>query len=261
MDAPLFGTILHEVMNSLYGDFKGRLLEQEDIEMLRKDTAGIAKIVEDSFRKHFMSNREGAISGRNLIITSVVQNMAERIIEVDKRFAPLGIIDLETESYSTINGKSVDTVRGIKVGGIIDRIDITGGVIRILDYKSGREKLQVDTLESLTTFNTRNRNSAAFQTFLYTMVYADRISEGTLRPSLYPVRSIYRDDFDDHFSIRNGDHRGVINDFSAIADDFRELVISVLDDMFNPSRAFDMTTVTDSCRYCPYAGLCRRTEL
>ena len=101
----------------------------------------------------------------------------------------------------------------VRLGGTIDRIDRKDGITRILDYKSGRDSLEINTLESLSEYDS-DGNSAAFQTLLYSWIYQGGGDSGTIRPSLYPARAIYDDNFSDIFTIKNGELKGPVTDFN-----------------------------------------------
>lgn len=261
VDSPMFGTILHDAMNSLYSGFIGREADLKDIDKLIANKAEIARVLRDSFRKHYLKGGSGEISGKNLIITSVMQNMISRILHIDRKAAPFTLIELEQKHYSEIlietGGKSVKVL----LGGTIDRVDRQGSVYRILDYKSGKDSLDIANMASLTLYNARKRNSAAFQTFVYSLIYSDKIPSERLRPSLYPVRSIYTDDFSDVFVIKKGDNSGPVYDFNLLKADFIESLKEIISDIFDPQREFDMTEVKEDCTYCPFSGLCGRYDL
>jgi len=261
VDSPMFGTILHDAMNSLYSDFVGREVCKRDIERLIADNRGIERIVEVSFRNKYLRGGSGEISGKNLIITSVMQNMIIRLLEIDRETAPFKLVELEKKHYSEIAVETKGRVIDILLGGTIDRVDQLGSVVRILDYKSGKDSLDIDNIESLTAYNVRKRNSAAFQTFVYSLIYTDNNPTVRLRPSLYPVRSIYGADFSDVFFIKKGDCSGAIEDFSLLKDKFRESLRDVISDIFNPQRDFDMTGIKENCSFCPFSGLCGRYEV
>jgi hypothetical protein len=261
IDSPMFGTILHDAMNNLYSDLTGMEIRRKDIDLLQSDTKRIEKVVEDSFRLNYMRGGRGEISGKNLIITSVLRNMISRILYVDSKCTPFKMVELEKRHYNkmriTIDGKDRDII----LGGIIDRVDELDSGIRILDYKSGKDSLDIDSLESLTSYNIKNRNSAGFQTFVYSKIYSGKVSNLRLRPSLYPVRSIYNDNFSDVFNIKKGDYKGEVLDFSTLEEDFTSDLNRVVLDIFDPERDFDMTSITDSCTYCPFSNLCGRYDL
>lgn len=261
VDSPMFGTILHDAMNTLYSGFVGLKEVKDEIVKLAASGELIDMALEQSFRKNYLRGGSGELSGKNLIITSVMKNMVTRIMDLDIKCAPIKFLELEKKYYSEIDIGSGGQRRNILLGGTIDRVDRIGSVIRILDYKSGKDSLDIDSLEGLTEYNKRNRNSAAFQTFVYSLIYSKNERGKHIRPSLYPVRSIYSKSFSDIFNIKKGDYRGEVLNFAELSHDFHENLVAVLRDIFDPRRDFDMTTIKESCTYCPYSRLCGRYDL
>jgi len=261
VDSPMFGTILHDAMNKLYSSYAGVELSKSTIQKLAADNEVIDRVLIESFRKNYLRGGSDELSGKNIIITSVMKNMITRILDIDIRYAPLKILELEKKYYSEIDIASDTGKIMILLGGTIDRVDKVGSVIRILDYKSGKDSLDIDSLEGLTAYNNRNRNSAAFQTFVYSQIFSDNNPATGLRPSLYPVRSIYKPGFTDVFNIKKGEFKGEVHDFALLSSQFRENLKLVVSDIFDPERDFDMTGIKENCSYCPYSRLCGRYDL
>ncbi|RZL07542.1 MAG: hypothetical protein EOO89_22920 [Pedobacter sp.] len=59
----------------------------------------------------------------------------------------------------------------IKLFGIIDRVDLKDGKYRIVDYKTGSDKLRYNTIEECFDTDCGNINKALVQTLFYTYVY------------------------------------------------------------------------------------------
>ena len=95
IDSPMFGNILHDSMNSLYKPWVEAVIDSPSIELLLKNNDHIRDTVESSFRQKFMRNNPGTISGKNLIIITLIENMITRILTIDKHLAPFEVIGLE----------------------------------------------------------------------------------------------------------------------------------------------------------------------
>lgn len=261
VDAPMFGTILHDAMNALYKPMEGKELSKDHIDRLVADRNNIRRIIEDSFRLNFMRGASGEIAGKNLIIISVIENMLQQVLKIDRVQAPFIIEALEERFDSTIRIDDLSVDEEARIGGTIDRVDSKDSVFRILDYKSGKDSLDIDSIESLTAYNVKKRNSAAFQTLVYCWLYRKDHANVPLRPSLYPVRSIYNDSFSDKFTVKSGEQKGLVEDYTFVANEFETGLKNVISDIFNPSMDFEMTTVVENCSYCPFNILCGRQDL
>lgn len=258
VDSPLFGTILHDVMKELYSPWKGRVVTREDIDTILAGSDLIMKEVHRQMRIHFMHNAEAEIEGRNIIVSALLHKLVCRMLSVDASFTPLKIIALEKRFEKTFMVMSGGEQLEMTLAGTVDRIDSTGGVTRVLDYKSGSDNLDITTLESLISYNSGSRNSAAFQTLLYSEIcYGEEITL-PVRPALYPAREIFSKDFTDIFLVKRGDFSGRIYDYDTIRPLFNSLLEKVLTDIANPEFDFVMTENNQKCRYCPYASVCER---
>lgn len=258
VDSLAFGNILHHVMNDIYEPYKGKTLDYSGLEDICKDTGRIDKLVEDNFRKIFMKNAPGSIRGKNLVVTNIIGRMVKQIILADHAYAPLTLKLLESHVHGSVDCEIDGRLHSLLIGGTIDRVDITGGTYRILDYKSGTDSTTVKSLESLFDYTSNSRNSAAFQTLLYCELFMQDKRVDNIRPSLYPVRNIFRNDFSDVFVINSGVGKGKIESYSDLRTDFVNSLRGVLSDVFDRGRDITMTEDKQKCRYCPYNTLCNR---
>ena len=79
--------------------------------------------------------------GQRLVVKEVVKRLARRIMEVDKDHAPFIMEAVEQEGL-LYNVKISHAPGYAVVGGKIDRVDRKDNVVRIIDYKTGKDKLQ-----------------------------------------------------------------------------------------------------------------------
>lgn len=264
VDSPLFGTILHDVMKELYGPWQGSVMTRSDIESLLAGRDEIMKEVHRQMRIHFMHNAEAEIEGRNIIISALLHRLVCRMLSVDISFAPIYIIALEKRFEKTFvvkpGGEQGEQGEQLEMllAGTVDRIDSTRGVTRVLDYKSGSDNLDISTLESLISYNSNSRNSAAFQTLLYCEICYGGDVPLPVRPALYPAREIFNKDFIDIFLVKKGDFSGRVYDFDTIRPIFNAMLEKVLTDIADPEFDFVMTENNQKCRYCPFASVCER---
>ncbi len=260
VDSPAFGNILHHVLKEIYEPYLGKTLDGKGIEKIIKSKEIIRELVEKSFRQVFMKNNKAVIKGKNLVITSLIERMALRILEADIRSAPLQIVSLEKDyeaGFDFITGTAEKTV---SIRGTIDRVDISKGITRIIDYKSGADSLEINNLERMFDYNAPDRNSAAFQTLLYCEIFMYNSKMTDIRPSLYPVRKIFTDYFDDTFLTGKGSNKEPLRSYSVLRHEFIDRLKHTLSDIFDGKREFEMTPHEQKCRYCPYNSLCNRRE-
>jgi len=129
------GTIVHNVLESLYTPFIGKNLTISDIDLLRNK---VSIETELQFKKELKSSDYQ--SGKNKLYFEVAKQYVKNMLLTDKELLQknntLQIISLE-KLYST--EISVDGISfPIKLKGFIDRVDLLNDTLRIIDYKSGK---------------------------------------------------------------------------------------------------------------------------
>ncbi len=86
---------------------------------------------------------------------------------------------------------SGDSAIDVVTGGKADRIDVTGGVTRIVDYKTGTVADKINSIEDLFADDRKKDADAWLQTLLYCEAYLMNNQGISLRPSVYKVRKLY----------------------------------------------------------------------
>ena len=168
------GTVVHKVLEQFYLPFKNKFVKKEDVIEMKKN---VAKEVSLFFKKEY---KNGDISkGKNLLIFEVskqfVTNFLNKEIELLKQNKQLKIIDLEVDLSANIEVEGIDFP--IKLIGQADRIDKLDGVLRIIDYKTGKVEQSSLNLVSKTKndwdlITKEYKYSKAFQVLLYGYMYA-----------------------------------------------------------------------------------------
>ncbi len=258
VDAPLFGNILHQAMNNIYYDFIDKKINAEIIHGILKDKDKISTAIDQAFKdEYFKAESKIKYSGKNIIIRELIEKYIHQILKVDKSLAPFEIISLE-DTYEieipiSVNGKTGT----VKLGGMIDRIDIQNNRIRIIDYKTGNDKLEFKNIEALFSDKKNDQNSAVFQTFLYSLFYKEtKTPQIPITPGVYSVRKIYDKNFD--YRIYHKDSKSFIEDFGTIKNEFSESITQLVNDIFNSEISFTQTEETKNCEYCAFSKICHR---
>ncbi|WKN32165.1 PD-(D/E)XK nuclease family protein [Porifericola rhodea] len=262
LDAKVFGNILHKTMEVLYKNFvehKGsNRVEAEDCLQLKSrmlDTA-ILKGFEEHYKQE---NKEGfTFEGRNIIAREIVRKMAKQILDLDSRYAPFEIISLEVRGKEGYYASQEFDVNGehvcVPLKGIIDRVDHKEGVVRVLDYKTGRDERSIADIPSLFDREHTSRNKAAMQALFYAWLYDENhnATDKQIVPGLINASELFSQDFDPHLKIDKHE----VNNFANYRDDFLEGLKGLLQEIFNKDVPFDQTTDQKKCGFCPYANIC-----
>ncbi len=171
--ANTLGTVIHKVLEDFYTPFKGEFIKVADIKPLKKQVAVHTKTV---FKEVY---KNGDISkGKNLLVFEItkqyIQNFLNQEIALLAKGVQLKIIDLEVDLTTNINIEGFDIP--IKLMGQADRIDEINGVLRIIDYKTGKvEQKSLDLVNSKKNewhlVAQDHKYSKAFQVLLYAYMY------------------------------------------------------------------------------------------
>lgn len=163
--ANTLGTVVHNSLDDLYTPLEGRTIAVTDLQSLLKK-------IEDKVKKHFKKEyKKGNIDkGKNLIIFEIakryVSNFIKSEIDLLKRGHQIKILHTERDLNIPLLIPELNTA--INLVGKIDRVDMLDGVLRIIDYKSGkveRSQLEVVDWEDITT--DYKKYSKSFQVLTY----------------------------------------------------------------------------------------------
>jgi RecB family exonuclease/RNAse (barnase) inhibitor barstar len=252
IDARLSGTVLHDTMELFYkglAEKKGsNLVEPED---LKESDSRLRAALDEAFRKAYGLAAAGAVvyEGSQLILMEVINRFAQRVIELDRDYAPFEILGTERGDFR-YRFKVPHTNLEAEVGGKIDRIDQKNDTVRIIDYKTGRDELKFKSLEELFARD-RHQGKAEFQVLLYALLFARSYTgHGAHRivPGIMGRKQIFGENFD--FGLA-GDVRPMLHEFEAR---LKEMV----GELFNRDIPFSQTANLETCKYCAYKQICHR---
>ena len=187
-----------------------------------------------------------------------------RILRMDMElYAPFSYVGSESDGYKHYIAVSNPLQHGsklqIRLKGIIDRMDSKDGILRIVDYKTGRNKGTPATIDDLfppTEF--KKRKKEAFQIFYYAYIMSRQpeFCKYKLAPTLLYTRTSSKPTPDDiYYRIGND----AVTDFnSRYGREFEEKLISIITEIFNPDIPFSPTGDKETCRNCDFSQLCGR---
>lgn len=189
IEANQIGSILHKVMEYFYRDEIRKELTTAIIKLKRKN---VKQLVSKAFN-YVMTNKEESTleySGMQKVILAIVEAYVDIILNRDEADAPFTILSLEekisTELTFELNGK----MEQVKLFGYIDRVDEKNGVTRIIDYKTGSDKLTFSDIEKLFNTDGKHINKALIQTLIYTYAYEKQSGRQKVEPSLFVVKTM-----------------------------------------------------------------------
>ena len=257
IDNRLFGNIFHKAAQVIYTPFIGNTVSSMMLEELLKEEVTIERAVDEAIKQEFFKITDPSrplppLDGLQIINREVIIKYIRQLLEVDCRFTPFRIIDLEKWESTEIGG--------FKVGGIIDRLDSiynseTGKeLVRVVDYKTGsRDASSLPDVASIFTPEAVKDHSDYFlQTFLYAHIVRSK-SPNKVSPCLLFIQHAGGKDYDPTLSIG----KEPVTDIATYSDEYISLFENLLAEIFNPQLSFTPTDDRKHCETCPFASLCR----
>lgn len=250
IDAGIFGTIYHGVMERIYKPLVKQVLTAEDIGRIRNDRRRLDDIVARTFEEDAKMRVED-LTGRNLIFKNIVMKYVDRTLEIDAGSAPIVVTDAESTLF-----RNLDISEGtLRLKGRIDRMDsLAHGIRRVVDYKSGTVGSKDDCRNVDAIFDRTNdkRPSIALQLYFYLILLDDEKCDATeYQPCVFGLKDIFNTLPEPKVISREQ------------LDLFREKLVATISEIFNPSIPFSAAQVnpTDKnspCSYCNFKRLCHR---
>ncbi|OFX46083.1 MAG: hypothetical protein A2046_04290 [Bacteroidetes bacterium GWA2_30_7] len=252
IDGMMFGSLFHNTVYAIYKDFEGKTIEKSDIEKILSDSHVIDSKLMQSFKDLNLAS-DNQLHGRNILIFEVLKKYIFQLLEIDKQYSPFEITALE-KSVSKFFALQIDNEsKKIKIGGIIDRIDLKNGITRIIDYKSGSDKKNIAELSHL--FDGEHDNlKGFFQLLFYTMISKDNLN--LINPVIFSINTFFSENSDNNLSIGVRDNKEIIDSNHKIFEEFELNLKSILANIFSPDFNFNQTENEKTCKYCTFNNIC-----
>jgi len=222
--------------------------------------------IEKAIRKQYHLEEEADVklNGQLAIARDVLQKYISGVLKIDEDTAPFEIISLEAQRKyrASIGLHTAEGIRQVAVGGIIDRVDKVGDVIRLIDYKSGMDTKNFADIPSLFDREAASRNKAAMQTLLYGFLYQATFPGNNLKlkPAIFNLREIFKDDFNPYLKHKPEQYKpGVeLEDYRDFQEEFTEGLTGLLEEIYDPAVPFDQTSDLIKCKVCTFREICGR---
>ena len=162
------GTIIHETLKTLYEPFIGRLISESDLQQCFK------QIDAEVLKQFKLVYKEGEIKkGRNLLAFEVAKRNVFNFLKVElesvKKGEQVQIIALEQTYERLLEHPKLPFPVLIK--GNVDRIENRDGVIRIIDYKTGKVEKGTVALRSWDDLTLDIKNEKIIQVLAYAYMF------------------------------------------------------------------------------------------
>ncbi len=167
--ANTFGTIIHDTLEILYTPVINKYLTKEDLfEMKGK----LNDEVTNQFKKNYSLN--SISSGKNYLTFEISKQFLTNFLnyEIKELNKNKKIKILALEKTLIHNFKFDELSFAVKLKGKIDRIDEVDGVLRIIDYKTGKAESKDLKILNWELLSTDEKYNKSFQVLLYAYMFA-----------------------------------------------------------------------------------------
>lgn len=184
--ANTLGTVVHDTLEDLYKPLIGQMLTPETLEQALKE---ITATVEKNFSKTY---RGGDISrGKNLIVYHVALQYVEKFINTEleevKKGAAIKILQLESDLKEKVPIPTLPFP--VYIRGKADRIDEKDGIIRIIDYKTGKVLQNELEITHWETLSTDYKYSKAFQVLAYAYMLKEQFKNKPVQAGIISFKN------------------------------------------------------------------------
>lgn len=201
---------------------------------------------------------EFPLNARQELGLQVLVTYLSRLIKKDYEYAPFDIVAIEyrvSDTFSLLHRPSVQ----VCLGGIVDRIDLKEGILRIVDYKSGGMAKSITKLDAL--FQTSaNRYNHGLQILFYAwLIYRNPslicCPFDTIQTAVLYVNRFTQITGDDLVKVMDKTCVG----FENLMREFEDNMQICLNTLFSEEFSFLPCNNEQICTYCDYADLCVRS--
>jgi len=272
IDFAMFGTLFHKsaelTYNYLASKTPDHTITSQDIKNLLENNSPLLEgFVQQAFREDYFNKKavdKDEYSGTQAINFEVILKYLRQILRMDMElYAPFQYIGSESDGYKHYimvpHPLQPGSQLQIRLKGIIDRMDCKDGILRIVDYKTGKDKGHPGTIDDLfPPTESKKRKSQAFQImyYAYIMSMQPQFSKYRLAPTLLYTRTSSKPTKEDIYYKLGTDF---LTDFSAqCGQEFEERLKNIISEIFNPDITFDPTDDKETCRNCDFSQLCGR---
>ncbi|NOQ91784.1 MAG: PD-(D/E)XK nuclease family protein, partial [Flavobacteriaceae bacterium] len=166
--ANTFGTIIHDTLEAFYTPYKNKFITKEDVAAMK---VKLNDEVTNQFKTHY--SLRAISSGKNYLTFEIAKQflinfLNYEISELNKN-KKIKILNLEQDISCDHQIKKLPLTVNLK--GQIDRIDEVDGVIRIVDYKTGKVEPKNLKINDWDLLITDEKYSKSFQVLMYAYMY------------------------------------------------------------------------------------------
>jgi CRISPR/Cas system-associated exonuclease Cas4 (RecB family) len=247
MEASTFGSIVHDVLETLYKRFVGMTIQDTDFDGFKIE---LDTLIDEAIHRLYNSNFE--LAGFDIIMGRIVKRMIEVVLEYDqKQFNDARkhgqerlVNGVEVELMAELPMDKIGVEIPARVRGKADRVDEQSGNFMVLDYKTGSVKpdeLKLSDKEGPWLKDTKPK-LLQILTYSYMWVKDGHAPEHT-QAMLFGLKHAKQGPV----SLMRGEERAVLRE--ADIDKFEEELLGVLKSLLE-TQVFRHNPESEYCEFC-----------
>ena len=267
--ADIFGNWLHKTLENIDNDYSvdGR-------EMTESDARQIILEIPERLKKVYETEFGGFNfeSGMNFLLSQVAEKLLIDFFEeqIKQKAFPLKVLSVEKQLVVNFDATILGKVQNIKIAGRVDRVELKGNILKVVDYKTGKVDLKDLELDKDQTYEDALLHDAnkekLRQLWLYQYLMLKRMTtrEGLrlsgelldinnyeVKTKIYSFRNIKENLEKDIQLVDNQPVKDFIRESESLIKTYAE-------ELLNPEIPFTQTTELATCEYCDFKGICGR---
>ena len=180
------GTIIHNALEHLYTPYVGKVLKEAHIR-------AIMEVADEEVQRQFEAvyNSDKEKMGMNLLAFEVAKRNVYHFLDGELKQLEKGdevhLLELETELKYTFNDSRLPYP--VKLFGFVDRIEVRNGVLRVIDYKSGKVVKGDLELKEWEGFSFELKNDKIIQLLCYALMYMEDKAAAAVEAGIYSFKN------------------------------------------------------------------------
>lgn len=248
--ANVLGSVIHKCLENLYQPYLHQAIDHKSVEEMMTRLQNELLI---AFQAELPDTRFA--EGRSRIALDVAKKLVQQLLQFElnqlrSSQQSIYIIDLEKKLETIIQINNI----GVKLHGIIDRIDSLNGLTRIIDYKTGVTEKSDVKVADWTELKTHEK-AKAFQLSVYQYMWAENNASSEQQhvlSGLYSLRKMSEGLITTHYAMtQNKDE---------VLEQTEIIIKEILSEILESASPFVQTDSAKICQRCSYAALCLRDK-
>jgi ATP-dependent helicase/nuclease subunit B len=244
MSDATFGSLVHFVLEKFFGNFIDSYPQVDDFMELEKSMDYHLDLALNE-----VYSASNVLSGENLLLRNLAKKMLSNFVKFevdalqsDSSACVRKILAVEKSLQRVVPAELTGLGFPVMLKGKADRLDASGEMVHIIDYKTGKVKPdQLKISDNVDTLFLKPESSKALQLMLYTYMYAVEHDVGKISSCIFSMVN--------HSSgyMHLMKKQQLNND--ALFDEFQHELIQLLQRMFHASH-FEHNPDSKFCEYC-----------